>query len=326
MKTFVKVSLILSLILLVAGGSLCFVALSRASFDWDRLTFDVQNETYDYPVAGTFQDVKIVTKHADVQLARSSTGSCTVRAKLASRDDCTAEILDGVLTVTCTDSGHALPWYKRIWRQDDVTVTVFLPDDSYEDLKISAGSGDVLVSKELTFTSVGVKTGSGDQILFAPASSDLKVKSGSGEIVIGRMGCKTIAAVSESGDITVGSCRCDSVSATASSGSVSLSDCTVKTALTNTSSGEVVFTNVDVSELLKATSSGGDITFTGVSAGEMQITAKSGDVTGVLRETMLFDVRSDSGDVVLPASGGTARCTVRTGSGDVTFALETDEG
>lgn len=326
MKKFVKVSLILSLILLVAGGSLCFVALSRASFDWNKLTFDVQNETYDYLVAGTVRDVRIEAKRADVQIARSSTDSCTVRAKLASRDDCTAEIVDSVLTVTCTDKAHAMPWYKRIWRQDDVTLTVFLPDGAYNDLKISSGSGDVFVSDELSFVSVGVKTGSGDQTLYAPVSDDLKATSGSGAIAIGRMGCEKIAAVSESGDISVDSCRSDSVSATASSGSVSLSGCTVKTMQANTSSGDVVFTNVSVSELLKVTSSSGDITFTCFKAGEMQITAKSGDVTGVLRETMLFDVRSDSGDVVLPASGGTARCTVRTGSGDVAFALAEEEG
>ncbi len=54
-------------------------------------------------------------------------------------------------------------------------------------------------------------------------------------------------------------------------------------------------------------------------AGEIELISKSGDVVGWVIEPMLYDVRSDSGDVVLPPSGGSHHCTIRTGSGDVSI-------
>lgn len=326
MKTYMKVCLILSLILVVIGGLLCFVALYRVSFDWNKLTFNVENETYDYIVVGTVRNVQINTKQADVRVARSANSSCTVRAKIPSRDGCTAVTRDGLLTVTCTDD-PSVPWYKKIWSLDDMTVTVFLPEDSYESLRITTDSGDVSVSDALSFSSARTKTDSGDQEICSPVSDDLSATSSSGDIAVKRMGCKTVSVTAESGEVFLDSCRSDSVTASTSSGSVSLAKCTVKNVKTNSASGDQVFSQVVVSEKLVAVSSSGYILLLASSAGEIQITAKSGDVTGRLTEPMLFDVRSDSGVVDLPPSDGTGRCTVRTGSGDVTFTMwDSNEG
>ncbi|MBR5619092.1 MAG: DUF4097 family beta strand repeat protein [Clostridia bacterium] len=326
MKKSTKVFLIASLILLIGGGSLVFYALSRAEFDWNKLTVYAENETYDYAVAGTVRDIRIDTKQADVRVVRSTNSSCTVRAKVSSRDACTAETEDGMLTVTCVDDPH-LPWYKRFWRQDDVTVTVFLPGDAYERLEIATGSGDVYVSDALSFVVASTKTGSGDVEFVAPVSDGLSVTTSSGDVAVKRMGCEDISVTSQSGEICLDTCRSDSVSAFASSGCVSISNCSVQNLQTNTASGDIMISQVEASEQIKATSSSGDIVCMYSTAADMNITAKSGDVSGTLTEPMLFDVRSDSGDIVVPASAGTNRCTVRTGSGDITFVLqEADEG
>ncbi len=326
MKKITKASLIVSLVLLLAGGSLVFFSLSRAEFDWNKLTVNAENETYDYAVSGAIQGIRIDTKQADVRVVRSTNSACTVRAKVSSRDACTAETEDGVLTVTCVDDPH-LPWYKRFWRQDDMTVTVFLPGDAYERLEIATGSGDVYVSDALSFAAARAKTGSGDVEFIAPVTDGLSVTTSSGDVAVKRMGCKNISLTTESGEVFLDTCRSESVSVVSSSGFLTISKCSVRNMQTNTASGGIVFSQVEASEQIRATSSSGDILFMYSSTADLNITAKSGDVTGTLTEPMLFDVRSDSGDISVPVSGGTNRCTVRTGSGDVTFVLqENDEG
>lgn len=318
MKKTTKAALIVSVILLLTGGALIFYALWRADLDWDKMTIISENETYDYTVTDNIQNVKIKTKQADVRVVRSPSTAFSVRAKVSSRDACAVETNDGVLTVTCSDN-PSTNWYQQIWRRDDLTVTVFLPLDSYEYLDLNTGSGDMYVSDDLSFTNARTKSGSGELEFYAPVTEDLSVNSGSGDVTVKRTGCKTLSAETDSGSVEFDNCRNDVLSVTTASGDVVLSNCNVKTMLTNTASGDLAFAKVAVSELLRATSSSGDISFTDSSAADMQITAKSGDVTGKLIGPMLFDVRSDSGDVVLPPSGGTSRCTIRTGSGDVHF-------
>ncbi len=321
MKKSTKICLLISVMLLIAGGSMVFYALKSAAFDWNKLTVNAENETYEYTVIGIVRDVKIHTKAADVHVVPSTDGTCRVQAKTASRDDCTSETADGVLTVTCADDS-SLPWYKRIWRTDEKRVTVFLPNDAYDRLEIKTGSGDVYVSDALSFSDAVIKTGSGDQECYAPVTDALSVTSDSGEITIKRTGCKMVSAVSGSGTVFLENCRSDSISVTASSGDVTLSACTVKHAAANTASGDICLSQIDVSELLDVSSGSGDILYMRSTAGSMQIKAKSGKVSGELIEPMLFDVRSDSGKIELPPSGGAHHCTIRTGSGDIFFVMQ----
>lgn len=326
MKKCIIVSLIVAVILLAAGGSLVVYALSRTEFDWNKLTVNVENETYDYAVSSQFQDIRIDTKQADVRVVRSANSSCVVRAKVSSRDACTAETADGLLTVNCTDDPQ-LPWYKKFWRQDEMTVTVFLPKDKYEKLEIETGSGDMYVDDGLTFTAARTKTGSGDLELYAPVTEDLAVKSSSGDVTVKRIGCKKVSVMTSSGSVGIANCRDDSVVITSSSGDVSLADCTAASVIANTASGDLRFAQLTVTEILNVTSASGDIQLIDPTAAQIEITSKSGEVTGTLTQPMLFDVRSDSGDIEVPASGGTDRCIVRTGSGDITFVMhDSDEG
>lgn len=329
MKTSTKVFLCISLIMLLAGGGLVYSALYHAGFDWDKLTINVQNETFDYAVTDAVREVHIETKQADVRVVQAFDNACSVRAKAASRDSCFVETEDGVLTVICMDD-PSVPWYKRIWRQDDTTVTVFLPqavflqEKAYENLSVESGSGDVYVSDALTFKGAHVKSGSGDMEFYAPVSGDLSVTSSSGDLAVKRVNCQDLTVSSGSGVIACESCRCDSLAVSSTSGDVSLTACTTKNMKADTASGEISFTRIAVSEHLNVTSSSGDITYNDSTASSIQIVAKSGDVTGVLQEPMLFDVRSDSGDITVPASDGTSRCSIRTGSGDIAFVLTGD--
>ncbi len=318
MKTSTKVALILSVLMLLAGGSLIYMSLYRAGFDWDKLTINEAFETYDYTVPGKIQDVRIESKQVDVHVLRSTTSVCNVRSKSASRDCCSVETDDDMLIVKCSEDS-SYPWYKRIWRQDNTELYVFLPEQEYETLTITAGSGDVYVSDALSFASADVKTGSGDQEFFAPVSESLTVTSSSGDITVKRNSCKKITAVNSSGLVFCSDCRCGEVSATTSSGTINVSKCKIESVSANTASGEIDFLQINVSGTLKATSSSGDILYMYSTAGEIELISKSGDVVGWVIEPMLYDVRSDSGDVVLPSSGGSHHCTIRTGSGDVSF-------
>lgn len=316
MKKAAKVLLLVSITMLIAGGSLVIFAITRAEFDWNRLMMNETHETYDYTVVGMVHDVKIESNGADVRVLRSSTKTCTVRSKAASRECCTAETDDGVLTVTCAFDS-SIPWYKRIWFQDNNELSVFLPEQGYENLTIHSGSGDVYVSDALSFASANIKTGSGDQEFFAPVTNSLTVTSSGGDITVKRNGCKTLTAVNGSGLVFCSDCKCGSVSVTTASGTVNISKCTLGNVQANTASGEIQFSQIRVSELLEASSSSGGIIYMYSTAENIRFTAKSGDVTGWMIEPMQYDVRSDSGDIVLPPSGGTHKCTIRTGSGNI---------
>ena len=320
MKKSTKSLLIFAVILLLAGGSLVFYALYSANFDWNKLTVKVENETFDYSVVGIIRDVDIQSRQVNVRVLPSSNATCTVRAKIASRTACTAENADGLLTVTC-DQKTSKPWYD-IWRQDETELTVFLPDHGYDHLKITSDSADVYVSDALSFASAGVKTTSGDQEFYAPVSDKLALKTSSGDVTLMRTGCKTLSLESSSGEIICGECRSETVTVSSASGDISLDKCALKNVQISTGSGDISLAQTNISQQLDVSSSSGEIEFLHSTAESMQITAKSGDVSGILVEPMLFDVRSDSGDVVLPASGGTHRCTVRTGSGDVHFTMQ----
>ena len=321
MKKSAKICLILALLMLMSGSALVFYALYSTGFDWNKLTINEENETYDQSVTQTFQKIQIDAKQVDVRVVASSNSRCIVRYKLASRDACAIKTDDGVLHVTC-NAGASAPLYKRFWRQDETELTVFLPDKTYDELKIVTGSGDVFVGDTVAFASARAKTGSGDVEFCAPVTDGLSVTTESGDLAVKRTGCKTISVNTGAGTVLCENCRTDSLSVTASSGDVTISKCTLKNIKANTASGDVFCSQSSVSELLDVTSGSGEITLSDSTADTIQITAKSGDVTGMLCEPMLFDVRSDSGKIELPPSGGTKSCTVRTGSGDVTFVMQ----
>ena len=320
MKKSTKVCLILSAVFLLVGGLLIFFSTYRMGFDGTGRTIARDNPQFDYAVPGTVESIRIETKQADIRVERSPDSACSVRAKIASRDMCTAETVDGVLHVTCNDNSLT-QWYNHFWVQDDRFVTVYLPDDEYGKLDITTGSGDVYVSDAFTFAAAETKTGSGDVVFIASVSDDLSVSTSSGDVALKHANSKTVNLSTASGELVLDGSRSDSVSAAAQSGNISLAKCKVKNLQMNTTSGDMILSQIEASESLAASSTSGDVLYLYSTAADMKITTNSGDVTGRVTEPLLYDVQSRSGDVMLPPSGGTHKCTIRTGSGDVDFVL-----
>ena len=306
-----KKAVIAASIMIVAGIIIVISAFAVNGFIWPNVTVNLAHMTSE-PVNYIKKTVDIKDKFSSIEVKSAS--DVDVAVKKASGDtsyveyyDCEnlthhVDVSDGVLRITADDSRNvafnvSIGLYTGAWP----SVTVYLADTEYDDLKIVTSSGDIDMEYYLLVGNIDIEASSGDVTVNGANSDTLTIATRSGNIKIDSASSKDTRISANSGDVSLGDVVTDNVDLKTSSGNITSGSIKAKRINGRASSGDVMIRDCDASEI--------------------NIMTKSGDVSIGIGSEMKYEytTKTSSGDVNVPDSvkGADGKCNIETSSGDI---------
>ena len=336
-----KAIIIISVILIIAGLLIAFIALLANGFSFGKMT-NRHNVTKNYTVSEEYQSIKLDDESGfiDVTIEKSTSENTEITYFGMEEIDIRYTVNDGKLFIECDDSRA---FFKKMFSfGTETSIKISVPEKEYGFISIETSSGDVKISK-VNMRSLEVDSSSGDVILNSVtvtekfetelSSGDVKISdskvgeiyhdssSGSLEIyrteVLGKIETELSSGELEIDGSTVGVLLHES-----SSGDAEIKNCAINSLNIKTTSGEVLFEGVIVSQTLTVKTNSGEVELYETDAQKISVDTTSGEVEGRLLSPKMFDVRTTSGEVRIPASeSGSGECIIRTTSGDVEIKI-----
>ena len=283
----------------LTGAGLILFAVAFAAMQFQLSGLEMQGmETNVHTPTGEISKIFIQTDTADVTLAPSENGECSVVCREEERATHSVSITGGVLSVK-VENGRR--WYDYINLSfESPSVTVYLPAGTYEALSVKTHTGSVEIPQVYSFGSMELSTDTGDVRCDAAVMGLLKASSNTGNLQFGG------AAAGE-------------LSLSASTGTVCVKDVQVPgTVKIKTSTGEITLDGVVSEGTMEITSSTGEVELSLCDASRLQIKTSTGEVEATLLNEKTVDADSSTGDVDVPRNGRGGACVIRTDTGDIT--------
>lgn len=253
--------ILLAVILIAAGLILGTVGLWDADFDFTKLSAQ-QLTANIHNIDEDFTKISIDTDISNVELVLSKDGTCQVWCLEEVNYFHKVSVEEGTLTITTQDDRK---WYEHIGVRfaDFHSITLWLPEEVYEELTITCRTADVKIAKDFKFDWADIQTTTGDIRWLGSMVNALSL---------------TVST----GDITVKDTICDALTA-------------------ETSTGDIRLHTTGVSKHLLAKTGTGDVQFDHFNARSMKVKTGTGDVAGTLLSNMFFITQTDTGTVRVPA-------------------------
>lgn len=306
MKKGLIALIVIGAVTLTAGSAMFGLAFAKGAFSnnsWSK------EETNTYTPEGSFNkiDVDIVT--ADLTFKPAEDNKTKVVSVEKEKIHHTAEISNDTLVIREKDERKFYEkWFGFVSR---MKVTVYLPETTYEELKIEVTTGSIVSEDSFNFMKVNVKSTTGDLKLanVTGKSADIKITTGNVTLnnynMYGELNVDTT-----SGDYAFNNVQCDSATLHTTTGKYNLNDFIVTGGL-NTDRP-----NLDIS----GTSS--DVTFKNCDAHYIKVKTTTGDIKGNLLTKKKFDAQTTTGTSLVD-NDRTADdiCYIRTTTGDIDISV-----
>ncbi len=292
--------IIIALVLILIGTVVICAAFAVSGFDFKKLsTVTFESKVHQLSEEVNSLDVSIMN---DLRIESSPDGVCRVISYESNRVSHLVSVENGVLKIEAEDKTSFRKWWENISiTAESEWVTVQLPEEKYDGLKIKTMSGDIGIVSDLSYGEVTIESTSGDVFAVGEMGS-LKVKSTSGDVEISYASVNGNAEVkTTSGDVEIKS--------------TSSSDLQIRS-----TSGEIELDDVKSAGNLSIKTTSGDIELDGCSADEsVTLESTSGDIGGKLVGSWSFITDTKSGNVRLPIGSSEKECRIKTTSGNIYF-------
>ncbi len=335
MKKLVKIALIL----LAVGIAVAGIGFAFIKSDLLANLNTIETYTSTYYESADFRSIEIDGDSSKVVLIPWEDEGCKIVCTEAERITHKIEVKDGTLHIEKQDKRR---WYEHIGIFiDDMTIEVYLPETEYNTLKIDNSSGSVVISEGFAFGEAEVDNSSGSVNFCASAeridvdvssgsiklqgvsATDIKLDASSGSVTAENVSADDKFIIdTSSGSIKLDGIECGELEISASSGSIKLSDVDCTDVAAECSSGSVNLADVIAEGKIKVKTSSGSVKLNDSDAYEINIRTSSGSVSGTLLTDKMFDTRTGSGSVKVPASvadGGL--CVIETSSGSIKISI-----
>lgn len=314
---------LVSVLVIIAGIIICFGAMYSLDFDFEEMDTE-STEKKSYSISEDFNSINIRGAEADVKFVYSNSKECRVEVSERKSITHTVEVENGVLNITRKDNRR---WYEHIsfgffWSWKNVSITLYLPETSYNELDIVSLSGDVRIPSGFEFKDTMIQNTSGDIVFESKSTENLELKSVSGEIFINSQDCREIILASTSGDLKISDCKIKgSLKLNTVSGDIEVKNIKGDELSAASTSGEVDIEDSVFSGNLELKTTSGDIQINSSDAKTLNIKSTSGDVKGNLLSDKMFVTHSTSGNIRVPESHSDDRCEIKTTSGDIRMEI-----
>lgn len=276
--------------------------------------------TREHVVEENFANFDIQIEAANIEFQTANDGKCKVVCHEKEKYYHTVEVVNNALTIRTKDELKGID--KWFGYSGNMSLIVYLPTDTYENLNITCSTGDIFID-DFNFVNVDVAVSTGDVVIRnADISNSYRVTTSTGDVYL------TQTAVANSFTVTTTTgyqaydsivCGCD-INILASTGKVSFSSFGCNNVNVETSTGDIEFNNFTASGHLQAKASTGDITFWNADANTLKINTTTGDVTGNLLSDKSFQTKTKTGRVNVPSTTGPV-CNIETTTGDIIITI-----
>lgn len=237
--------------------------------------------TQTYTVEEPFKNIRISGLSTDIRLVPASDEQSRVVITDHQGVTYSVNVENDTLQIIADDD-HFGPYVGLYFGQ--VEMVVYLPEETYESLKIEVADGDVNIPENFTFTEATVNNLSGDVQFAASVENRVCVNTVSGDARLEGVTTKELEVKSTSGTL-----RLTDVMA----------------------SGEIQLKTVS-----------GDVNLKQSDAESLAIKTISGDVSASLLTDKTVIPHTISGDIEVPKSNNGGRCEIDTTSGDILVRIE----
>ena len=306
-------------VVLVGGAALFAYGLSHNKIDDNFQTneHEIEENIHDF-------DIKLSTANLDFKKAEGDKTKvvCVEKEKVYH----TLEVKDNKLTIRQVDERK---WYQKYLFNinfKSMSVTVYLPEETYSDLTIDTDTGKVSIPSDFTFANVKASADTGDMSVNCKATGNVELSEHTGDISVNDMNPTNITAKASTGKIRIKNCGVgEKIYLKASTGDILLENVTAKNYESKTSTGDVKLVNTVVENEMKIETSTGGVRFDKSDAKNINVETSTGSVKGTLLSPKMFDAKSDTGSIKTPPinewSGATGTCVIKTDTGSIDISI-----
>lgn len=316
MKQSTKILLVVAGVL-SALGAIALVA-SLALNQWNFRGWNTAKyETRTVEIKEPFRSISIRSATEDVEFAVSDDGGCRIVFCEPENETHTAAVTGETLCIERMETGRSVGVFS-LFSDETPKITVYLPQTDYASLVLEASTGDVLIPREFTFSTVDVTVSTGNVACYASVSGKLGVVTSTGGIRVEDSAVGELSLSVSTGTVEVRSVACaGTLCVDVSTGKAQLTDVACAALRSTGSTGSITLTRMTAAGELKIERSTGDVRFEQCDAGELEIRTDTGAVTGSLLTEKIFVVRSDTGHIDVPETTTGGVCKITTDTGDI---------
>lgn len=307
--------LVIAGVLTVVGAAIFILAMSAHNWDFSNL----QTDTYEKNVLkpeGEFENISINVHTTKTTLLPSEDGTLKIECFEAEKMKHTASVTGDTLFIEVEDNRK---WYDHIGIiTGSPAVTVYLPDDIYSSLSVETNTGDVTVSKELSFSSVEIVGDTSDVKCLSKITKKLEIETDTGSINVENAECEKISLLTDTGNITVKKSSTEGdIKIETDTGKTKLSGVFCKDFFAESNTGDLILESVIASGKISVETDTGDVVFESSDADSLFIETSTGDVTGTLLTEKVFVIDTSTGDISVPKTTNGGKCMITTSTGDI---------
>ena len=181
-----------------------------------------------------------------------------------------------------------------------LSVTIYLSEDHYGNLKIHTDTGMVTIDSGLTFDSIDINTDTGAISCHADTNGLLDVNSDTGAISIENVTkASAINVDCSTGLISLNDVKCANLNIESDTGAINAKNVECTNASIDVDTGKVTLTNFKT-DILVASTNTGDVALNNVEIlGAITITSDTGNIHGSLRlaDNVVSKIKTDTGNV-----------------------------
>ena len=263
----------------------CNVAITSADFKTTNHTVD------------PFSSIDIDVDVSEIKLVKSADKTYAVTCYETDKYYHKVSVENGTLKIK---SVSALGINLNIGWAKSPEITIYLSEDVYNGLKVSADTGAVSIDKGLTFGSVDIDTDTGAVDCSADITNTVDINTDTGAIRIdGITKASAINVDCSTGLVSLNDVKCADLNVESDTGAINAKNVECTIASIDADTGKVTLTNFKTAMLVASTNTG-DVYLNNVEIlGAITIMSDTGNIHGSLRlaDNVVSKIKTDAGNI-----------------------------
>jgi len=288
--------IIAALVLLLIGLIIFTVTMCRNNWSVPGVIVKTETVTQTFEISERFDSIALDIETDDVFFAQSYNSRCNVVITNYKNSEYNVGVKNGTLRIEKVKAkGTFLDF-------GDPSITIYLPATSYNDLSISASTGDIIIPSDFNFRNMDIDMSTGEITCGASVSDKLNLRVSTGEITLYSASAGDVFIKVSTGKAEVKDLRCSSFESDGSTGRISLE-------------------NTFVTGKIDIERSTGNVSFKNCDANEIEVKTSTGDIKGSLLSDKIFIARSDTGKINVPETLTGGKCKLTSNTGDILITI-----
>lgn len=320
MKRGTLIWLIIASLLVISGTVISAAALSSKGWDFGKLG-TVNMKTNRREITEDFSNISIIADIEDIRILASTDNTASVIFVEEEKQRHSADVINGTLNISFNDTRE---WYEKIgiFSTKGPTITLYLPNNSYNALSINSDTSDIFLPKDFTFNSIEIKNSTGDIECFSTSTGLIKITASTGDIEMTDTAAGALELTTTTGDMEIENITCTGdIKIAVTTGEAELSNITCSNLYSIGDTGDIELENVIAQGSFNITRTTGDVGLETCDAAEITVVTDTGDVSGSLLGEKIYITSSNTGRIRVPQTTSGGKCQITTDTGNIIFSM-----